>query len=152
MNVREFLMQNNVAFEMMEHRPTYSAQTLAQAVHVSGERVAKTVLLRADDKHVLAVLPATHTIDMQRVQSVLNAQQLDLATESECGVQFSDCEIGALPPFGSRYGMRTLIDKSLLEDGDVVFEANTHEQAIRMGTEDFVRLEQPLVAEFADHV
>src|SRR5690606_21904109 len=125
------------------------AQSLAHAVHVSGNEVAKTVLLRCGRDYALAVLPATHTVDLQAVQQLLGRGPVALATEAECGSRFPDCELGALPPFGSEYGMRTLMDRALLSDEEIVFEGNTHREAIRMRTEDYRRLEQPLVGDFS---
>ncbi len=152
MLVQQFLDENEVKYEVIDHPSTYTAQTLAQSVHVTGERVAKTVLLRADDGYALAVVPATHTIDMSSVNTVLGSETVRLAREAECQEVFDDCEVGALPPFGSRYNMRTLVDRTLLESDDIVFEGNTHHEAVRMSVEDFVRLERPIAASFSRHV
>src|SRR5205085_8172829 len=124
MNVQKFLEQRNVLFQMLDHAPTYAAQRLAQVGHVSGEEVAKVVLLRADDGFVLAVLPATRSVNVARVRELVGAATVKLATEPECGQCFPDCELGALPPFGSKYGLRTLVDRSLSEDDEIVFEGN----------------------------
>jgi Ala-tRNA(Pro) deacylase len=152
MNVQEFLRQRDVPFQMMDHRPTYNAQSLAQAVHVSGEEVAKTVLLRAGEDYMLAVVPATHTIDLHGVEELVGVEDVDLATEAECGYRFNDCELGALPPFGSRYGMKTLVERSLAEHDEIVFESNNHHEAVRMRFSDFETLEQPMVGHFANHL
>lgn len=152
MNVQQFLEKSGVRFEVLDHRPTYNAQRLAQAVHVSGELVAKVVLLRADGQYVLAVLPATHTVDLGRVEDLLDADEVELASEEECGRKFSDCELGAMTPFGSRYGMKTLFDQMLAEDDEIVFEANAHNAAVRMECDDYMALEKPIVAVFAQHL
>src|SRR5436309_9394307 len=146
MNVQNFLQQRNVPFRMLDHEPTYAAQRLAQIVHVSGEEVAKVVLLRADDGYVLAVLPATRSVNIDRVRELVGAAAVKLATEPECGTCFPDCELCALPPFGSKYGLRTLVDRSLSEDDEIVFEGNTHHEAIRMKFRDYLELERPRLA------
>jgi Ala-tRNA(Pro) deacylase len=148
MNVQQFLRQRNVPFTPMPHQPTFDAQSLALAVHVPGQEVAKSVLLRCDRQYVLALLPATHTVDLHGVKELLGCEHVALATEAECGSHFADCELGALPPFGSEYAMRTIMDRTLTADEEIVFEGNTHREAIRMRTEDFQRLEQPLVGDF----
>lgn len=152
MNVQQFLKQRDVPFDTLDHRPTYDAQSLAQAVHVSGDEVAKTVLLKRDSDFTLAVLPATHKVDCAMLRQVLGAKEVRLATEDECAERFGDCELGALPPFGSQYGLKTIVDRSLLGDEEIVFEGNTHHEAIRMKLADFEALEQPAVAEFSHHV
>jgi Ala-tRNA(Pro) deacylase len=152
MNVSEFLDNRSIPYARVDHVPTFTAQRLAQAVHCSGEMVAKTVLLKVDDGFVLAVLPATHQVDLLRVQVFLGARHVDLASEKECGKHFEDCEVGALPPFGSYYGIRTLFDESLAGEEDIVFTGNTHEEAIRMRTRDYLALEEPIVAAFSHHL
>jgi Ala-tRNA(Pro) deacylase len=149
MNVQQYLEQRGIPFRMLNHQPTYAAQRLAQVMHVPGEEVAKAVLLRADDGFVLAVLSATRTVDLERVREIVGAASVDLASEPDCGSHFADCELGALPPFGSKYGMRTLVDRSLSEDEEIVFEGNTHHEAIRMKFRDYLELERPRLADFS---
>ena len=151
MIVRQFLTERRIPFTILGHNPTYTAQHLAQAVHVSGDEVAKTVLLKADREFVLAVLQATHRIDMAELASVLGAEEVELATEEEFASIFPDFEPGAVPPLGSQYGMKTLVDRPLIDDESIVFEGNTHSEAIRMSYEDFEDLESPIVGSFTFH-
>ena len=151
MKVQEFLKENSVWFEPIRHRPTFTAQYTAQAVHARGDEVAKTVVLKANGTYVLAVLQATHKIDLMRAREALATQSLELAAEQDFKSVFPDCELGALPPFGSQYGLKTLVDEPLTHDEQIVIEGNTHEEAIRMKYADFERLERPQVAAFSYH-
>jgi Ala-tRNA(Pro) deacylase len=153
MNLQEYLGRHHVPFEVLHHRPTYEAQRMAHAVHTSGYLVAKTVLLRVDggQQFVVAVLPATHRVEMQRVREVLACGHVQLASEEEVAKRCPDCERGALPPFGSLYGMRTLVDRALVEDEQIVFEGNTHDEAICMTLTDFQRIEHAQVCDIAEH-
>lgn len=150
MNIAEFLRQEQVEFDLIPHRDTYNAQTMAQTLHVSGHHVAKTVLLRADEgkAFVVAVLPASRSIDLQLASQLLGGRRLELATEQEVAEHCSDCELGALPPFGSHYGMMTIVDASLDEDEEILFEGNTHHESIRMLFQDYRQIEQPVVGHF----
>ncbi len=151
MNIQTFLTQRHVPFEILTHEPTYDAQHMAHAVHVTGHEVAKTVLLRADHaySYIVAVLPATRMIDFEKARQALRGVELSLATEVEMAGVCPDCEIGALPPFGSHYGLKTVVDESLAEDVWIVFEGNTHAEAIRMQFADFLRLENPCMLPIA---
>jgi Ala-tRNA(Pro) deacylase len=151
MNVATFLKERKCWFERLPHQPTYSAQRMAHEIHVRGQEVAKTVLLRADGgyRFVVAVLPANKMIDFSLASGLLGGSKLELATEIEIATHCPDCEFGVLPPFGSRYGMRTIVDSSLAMDEEIVFEGNTHVEAIRMKFAEFCRLENPLIAPFA---
>lgn len=151
MNVQEFIREKQVGYEAIDHRNSYSATRLAQELHVPGREVAKTVLLRADHAYayIVAVLPATKTIDFDKVSAAFGGSEIELATELEIKECCPDCEMGTLPPFGSQYGMKTLVEESLTKDEEIVFEGNNHHEAIRMRYEDFHRIEEPLVARFA---
>lgn len=151
MNVKQFLSERGVWFESVPHRATYDAQRMAQAVAVSGDEVAKTVVINVDDRQVLAVLPATHQIDLAFVARAVGGKKVTLAQEDELTRLFGDCELGAVPPFGSQYGLRTIVDERLARDEEIVFEGNTHEEAIRMRYRDFASIEHPLLATFSHH-
>lgn len=149
MNVREFLETRGVNYEHIPHRATFEAQRLAEVVAVSGYEVAKTVLLRVDGGYMLAVLPAPMLVDLDLARESLRAQNVQLASEAEFNRIFPDCEIGAIPPFGSQYGLKTIVEETLTEDDEIVFQGNTHEDAFRIRFADFQRLEDPLLARFA---
>lgn len=151
MKVEEYLATKNVEFDLIPHHDTYGAQRMAEALHVSGKVVAKTVLLRANHafKYVVAVLPADKSIDFERASKSLGGSHLELATEEEIAEHCPDCEVGALPPFGSQYDMETIVDESLAGDDEIVFEGNTHHESIRLKFRDFCDIESPLVASFA---
>jgi Ala-tRNA(Pro) deacylase len=153
MKVQEFLNQHHANYDVVMHPAAYDAQRMAQSVHVKGERVAKTVLLKADKgfKFVMAVLPATHHVDLVRVKQVIGAGDLELASEDEVAAHCPDCEVGAMPPFGSQLDVETLVDECLAREEEIVFQGNTHMEAIRMKYRDYYELEHPLVAKISRH-
>lgn len=147
MNVADFLKQRGVEFELIPHRDTFSAQRMAEELHMPGAFVAKTVLLRADRgyEYVVAVLPAAKRLDLSNASRALGGSRLEFATELEMLEHCPDCELGALPPFGSLYGMKTLVDEALSKNEWIVFEGNTHHDAIRIRFRDFQLVESPLI-------
>ena len=152
MLIRDFLQARSIRFESLLHAPSHSAAHLAGSVHVPGRSVAKSVLIRSEENFVLAVLPATHRIDLVKLAAVLGVGLVWIATEAEVEVIFADCEPGALPPFGRLYGMRTLVDASLAGSAEVVFVANTRHEGVRMRFQDYERIEIPTKARFASPI
>ena len=151
MNVREYLQTQCVPFEIWPHEPTYTAQHLAQELDVPGINVAKTVLLNVDNEFCLAVLPATHQISLPKLKERLHAKTVHLATEEEVARVFPDCEPGVAPPFGDEYGMPTLVDESLTQDEHIVFEGNSHDEAVYVKYEDYAHVAHPRVESFTMH-
>jgi Ala-tRNA(Pro) deacylase len=147
MKVKEFLNQQKVAYDVLHHEPTYDAQHMAHAVHVPGAEVAKTVLLRANHgyRYVTAIVPANKKIDFEIASRSLGHCELRLATETEISEVCPDCEFGILLPFGSQYGVKTIVDSAFEKQPEIVFEGNTHQESIRIQFADFCRLESPLI-------
>jgi len=148
MRVTDFLADQDVPFETVLHAPAFTAQKLARFTHVPGRQVAKSVLLRGPRQYYLAVVPAIHHVDLEALADALG-EPIRLATEDEVNDLFLDCERGALTPFGSLYGLVTLLDTSFHPDALVLFEAQRHFLAIRMLCRDFESLEHPRRLSFA---
>ena len=149
MRLDEFLQHRQIPHRRLPHQLAYTANRLAQALHVPGQEVAKTVLLRTPHGYIVAVLPATHRVDLDRVRQHLGEAEAELATEDEIQHLFPDCEPGAMPPFGSLYQLPTLVDESLAEDDEIVFEGQTHMEAFRMRYRDYVNTEHPQIGRYA---
>lgn len=151
MGVTEFLDQKGVKYEIREHRPVFTAQQMASEEHAAGITVAKPVIVKADGKYYMCVLPACYKIDLDALRNQLGAKELDLADEKEMAKLFPDCALGAEPPFGNLYDLPTIMDKTLESDERILFQASTHEKAIRMGRADYQKLVQPKVLKFSYH-
>ncbi len=151
MKLDEYLTNQQVPFERLPHRTAYTANRIAQLLHVPGKEMAKTVLVRTDHGYVLAVLPATHNVDLEELGREIGEPECNLATEQEMDIVFPDCARGAIPPFGSPYRVRTVVDETLTADKCIVFEGQNHEEAIRMAFRDYATVEHPRIGHFARH-
>lgn len=150
--VRRYLLENNVPFKLEEHYPVYTAQEVAEAEHVPGQRVAKVVMVKADSQMLMLVVPAVRRVDLDMLGDFLGKRNLRLATEEEFTSLFPDCEVGAMPPFGNLYGLPVYVDVSLTEDPTIVFQAGSHEETMEIAYGDYARLIQPVVGNFSRHV
>jgi Ala-tRNA(Pro) deacylase len=151
MRIAALLTEKRIAFESLPHPPAFTAQKLAKYLGVSGSQVAKSVLLRGPGRFLLAVLPATHQIDTEALSRALGGP-VRLATDAEIAEVFRDCEWGLVPPFGTLYGLRTVLDEAIASDALIVFAGHTRVEAIRLSCSDFERLEQPRRLSFARKV
>jgi Ala-tRNA(Pro) deacylase len=152
MNVGEYLNERGIAFEVHDHPPAYTAQEVAAEEHVSGNILAKAVLIRDESGFALCVLPASYKLDMNKVAKVRKSKKARLADESEMAKLFPNVEVGAEPPFGNLYDVPTLVDEHLTANKDIVFQAGSHREAIRMKYSDYASLTQPKVADLAVHI
>jgi Ala-tRNA(Pro) deacylase len=144
MRVPLYLTDQQVVFETLVHPPAYTAHRRAGYLGVSGRQVVKSVLLKGPDGFFLAVLRATHEVAVAAL-----GPSVRLAAADEIAEVFRDCEWGVVLPFGTLYGLPTILDESLAPETIIVFEAHSHAEAIRMRCRDYERLEQPRRLRFA---
>ena len=103
--LRDYFEKNQVAYEVGFHPEVFTAQEIAAAQHVSGKEMAKVVMVKADGKMLMLVLPASYQIDMKKLKKVLKYKKVSMAKEKQFEEIFPDCEVGAMPPFGNLYNL-----------------------------------------------
>lgn len=147
--LEEFLAARQARYQVLTHAGAVTAQEQAAAVHTPGRSFAKVLIVKERDGCVMAVLPASHVLDLNRLRGLIGHGEIRLATVEEIGRIVSDCAPGFIPPFGALWGLRTFVDRALLAGGEVTMPAGDPGTAIRMRTGEFERLAGARVADFA---
>jgi Ala-tRNA(Pro) deacylase len=147
--LKDFLDKNNVKYVTIKHSSAYTAQEIAAKAHISGKKLAKTVMINVDGKMAMAVLPASYHIDFEILKEIFGTRKVELATESEFKYRFPDCELGAMPPFGNLYDMEVYLAESLSEDEEIAFNAGSHTELIKLSYSDYQRLVEPRIFKFS---
>ena len=145
----EFLDNNHIQYVNIKHSPAYTAQEIAASAHIPGKEMAKTVMIKVDGKLAFSVLPASYQVDFDLLKRSIGASQVELAAEDEFKGVFPECEVGAMPPFGNLYDMDVFAAEKLTEDEEIVFNAGSHTELIRLKYDDFDRLVKPKVIKFS---
>jgi Ala-tRNA(Pro) deacylase len=146
--LKDHLDSQKVLYELLTHEEAYTSPEIAHLLHVPGKELAKVIMIRVGERFVMTVLPSTWKIDLSRLKEIFREGPVQIATEEEFKGFFPDCEVGAMPPFGNLYGLEVYVDRSLTEDEEIVFQAGTHHDAIKMRYSDFAALVNPQVENF----
>ncbi len=150
--LQEYLDEHKIKYQVLTHSTAYTTQEVAQAQHVPGKMMAKVVMVKKENgPPVMLVLPASHKVDFAQLREVLGARA-ELEQEREFRDLFAGCETGAEPPFGNLFNLDTVVDAALAQDKEMVFNAGSHWQTVRMRYADYARLVRPRVAKFAQHL
>jgi Ala-tRNA(Pro) deacylase len=137
--IRDYLDRAGIDYRVVAHPYAETSMRTAEAAHVSGENVAKGVLLKDADGYVLAVLPATHHVRIGELQKQLG-RPVETAPEMDLAVIFPGCALGAVPALGTAYDLETIVDESLRGHEEIFFEAGDHEELIRVSGSAFESL------------
>jgi len=148
--IPDFLDSENISYEELRNQPAYTGQEVAHALHLSGKRCAKTVVLDGDGRLVMAVLPAANRLNLQDLRAAMEVTRLEMLPESELIRLFPDCERGAIPPLGRLYRMEVRVDRTISDSEQIVFCAGAHEDCIRMKYSEFAKLAMPRISRFSE--
>ncbi len=137
--IKQDLDEMGIRYEVIPHPHSSSSLESARRAHTPSMQVAKGVALKDDKGYALAVLPAAHSLDLKRLEYDIG-RRFKLVTEDELSKLFPDCSPGAVPAIGAAYGLDTIVDKSLLEQPEIYFEAGDHEELIHIKESEFEKL------------
>ncbi len=147
--LKEFLDKNDVRYVLITHSRAFTAAATAAITHTPGKEIAKTVIVRADGHLTMTVVPGSRHLNLKAFEEHVGARKVELVGEDEFAKVFPDCELGAMPPFGSLYGLSVFMDTKLEEDAEIAFNAGSHRELMRMQFEDYERLEHPMMMAIA---
>jgi Ala-tRNA(Pro) deacylase len=146
--LKAFLDKEQVKYVSIQHSAAFTAPEVAASVHVSGRDFAKTVIMMIDGEMAMVVLPSNRLLVLSELREMLDMSHVRLASEAEYREVFPDCEVGAMPPFGNLYGLKTYVTSNLAEEKEIAFNAGTHTEVIKLAFADYERLVQPTVLDF----
>ena len=141
--LKNFLDENDIKYISIMHSLAFTAVEIAKSAHIPSKEMAKTVIIKVDGALAMAVVPANFKVNLQLLQQALGSNAIELATEPEFTQRFSDCEVGAMPPFGNLYDMDVYVAESLTEDQKIAFNSGSHLEIIQMDYRDFESLVKP---------
>jgi Ala-tRNA(Pro) deacylase len=149
--VVSYLDDAGIPYDVVDHEQTFTAGAEARAAGVEPDHAAKTVVLRDGDEYRLAVVPASHRLDVHKLRELLDAsRRLRLATEQEMEGDLGDFELGAVPPLGPMVPAPEVVDRRLLEHDRILCTGGDHRHSVLMDPNDLVRLTDASVGDVCE--
>ncbi len=139
------LKEQQINYRLISHAPAFTAPEVAQSAHIKGDQLAKAVILDADNRLIMVVVPASCQLDLEALKRQVHAMALKLCPVARFSEMFPACELGALPPFGNLYGMDTWLANCFDRVAQITFCAGTHSELIQLDYVDYLRLVQPKI-------
>lgn len=139
--LESFLQSRNIEYQVTTHPHSEYSMETAEKAHVHGDALAKGVLVKDDNGYLMVVVPSDYVVELRSLQKLLG-REVAMVDEATLGEVFSDCELGAVPPIGMAFGLKTIWDptSSLGKEDEVFFEAGDHRSLVRMSGMQFHEL------------
>lgn len=147
-SIKNLLDSGKVRYELYEHKPVFTSEQAAKIRDTKIEQGAKALVMYADNKPVMLVLPGNRKVDTKLFKSKFKVKDLRMATPEEVR-ELTKTEIGAVPPFGNLFNLPLYVDSALGENEEIVFNAGLHTKSVKMFYKDFERLSHPKIDNFS---
>jgi Ala-tRNA(Pro) deacylase len=135
-------------FTVLRHEPVYTSAEAAQVRGTPLASGAKALMCKLDERFAMFVLPADRKLDSRETRRRLGVRSLRFADPDEV-LRITGLAPGAIPPFGSLFGLPTLLDGRMAEHERINFNAGDHAISISLAYADYVRIEKPELGTFA---
>ena len=158
-SLQNLLEKNNIKHEVIDHKTVYTAYDNAETQHLKPQEVVKTLVMKIDaKKYVLALIPANKNLDKKKFLKEINKWLKKEEEKAVRSIEFAKeawmkknvkGRIGATVPFGSLSKMATFIDRSLLQNKNLIINTGDYKKSIKLTTKKFLGLEEIIVGSFS---
>ena len=137
--------QANATYEGIHHEPAGSAEEYHNTLGTRYEQQAKALFVRykkpGEKSFVVVALQAQKRADLSIIKNLLQAKEVKLANKDQLK-QVTGCNFGELPPLGKLFGLKLFMDKDLVEEDKIYFNAGDLSFSIAIAPEEITRLEE----------
>jgi len=138
--VRALLQGAGIAFAEKHHAPTFTSEESAAARGEPLEIGAKALVLKADERFLLAAMPANRKLDSAAVKQHLGCKKLRFASREELW-ELTGLVPGSVPPFGRPVlDLALYADPALMANEKVAFNAGTLTDSVIMPAAEYRRV------------
>lgn len=147
--IKELLDRNGICYKVSEHEPVYTSEQAAKVRGVELKTGVKALVLKSvEGSFVVGLVAADRKIDLKKLAKIVKTKKLRLASPREV-LKITGCEVGSVHPFGNLHSLSTYLDRSILENDMVNFNAGLHTVSIEMKARDLVKAIRPIIEIFS---
>lgn len=154
----KYLEDKKYKYEIIEHKTTYTAWDMAQTEKVKPQEVAKTLVMKADNDYVLALIPSNKNLDKPKLLKIINAWQkknknkiykkIDFAKEAWMKKSLPG-KVGATPPFSQLLKLAVYMDNALAKVKKIYFGSGEYTISLRIASGQYQKIENPIKGVFS---
>jgi len=123
--------------------PTPTVETAALAVGTQVEQILKSILFIVDEQPVLAIARGMSSIKQRAIAKVYGVGKGKVKLASpETLLEVSGYEMGAMPPFGHRQPLPTLVDQRVIDVPEAYAGGGAENALLRFNPAELLRLSQ----------
>lgn len=141
--IERLLKNNKIAFRVRKHTVVETCKEQAEKARIPQQAIAKSLIFKTDKgKYILAVGPGNKSLNRKKLQEILKAERLTLATPQEVK-KLAGCDPGAVHAFGQLLNLDTYLDKDLLKNKTIFISPGSHTETLEITLKEYLKLVKP---------
>ena len=151
--IKELLKEKGIEYKTFEHeavRTSEEANSIRPGYSLAQGAKALIVRLRKkneEDRFVMLVLPGDKKFDSKKVKKLFGVSDVTFAKEDQVMELTGGVKPGGVPPFGNLFDLEVIMDPSLEENEEIIFNAGDRSVSIAMKYEDYLKVVKPRIEE-----
>jgi Ala-tRNA(Pro) deacylase len=146
----ELLQKNSIQYEELRHEPVRTSEEAAKIrPGMTLSQGAKALIIKCREKgssekfFCMVVLSGSDRFNSKKIKQILNLSDVMFASEAEV-LQITDgVQPGGVPPFGNIFGIKVIVDQTLLKNDKIAFNAGDRSITIIMKSLDWLNIVHP---------
>jgi prolyl-tRNA editing enzyme YbaK/EbsC (Cys-tRNA(Pro) deacylase) len=148
--IRELLDKEQLKYKFFEHeavRTSEEANKLRPDYKLKQGAKAMIVRIKKDREksYAMLVLPGDKRFDNRKAKQALGVKDITFASEEEVTEITRGIKLGGVPPFGNLFKLKVIVDPSLFENEEIIFNCGDKQASIAMKSEDYKKIVKPIV-------
>jgi prolyl-tRNA editing enzyme YbaK/EbsC (Cys-tRNA(Pro) deacylase) len=146
----EFLRDGGVAYTVVPYPQSSTVRDQAPATSGFGRDWAKVVTCLVDGEPIDVVIPASLTLNLNRLLALAGGSEIRPATEEDLELRHPDRGPEMMSDSNRLYRQPVFVDVTLVSGSELVFTVGNVPEAISIRWADFARRVRPIVGKFAE--
>ena len=144
--LKKLFDDNKIEYKLLIHGG--DAKTSEEVAKLRGtplETGAKSMIIKIDDGFIEVVIQADKKFSSRPAKKFLKTDCLRFGTKEEL-FNLTHCVQGAVPPFGSLFGLKTYVDENLINNKNydfISFNGGLRTKSFQIKKDDYLKIEKP---------
>lgn len=130
-NIKRILEEKHIEHQIATHDAVFTSLEASLVRGVSLQMGVKAMVLKTGDHFIVVLIRADKKVDLKLIKKLEHAPKIRLASAEEV-LEVTQCEIGSVPPFGFLKPLKTYLDKDVLLEETITFNAGLHTVSVLM--------------------
>lgn len=156
--IANYLESKKYKYQVIEHKTTFTAWDTAQTEKVKPGQVVKALVMKADNDHLLALIPSNKNLDKQKLLKIINAgrkknkekayKKIDFAKEVWMKKNLPG-KVGATPPFSELLKLDIYMDNLLAKNKKIYVGSGEYTESLLINVSQYLKTEKPTKGSFS---